>query len=190
MAWSRCRSSAICARSDCANASARPSGALGDAQLGRRFRLEHRGQAAALRDVDDLLLRDAAHGAEAVLGRGKTHDGIERFAEDAAVGADDRKLVHRKTRRRSARPTTARDRRACSTASLQSLLPFALLGRSAQHDAGAAVGAVRFQHQELAVAPRIFEQVAFAVVGQRRAAIADDARPQARGGGTAGGRRR
>ena len=61
---------------------------------------------------------------------------------------------------------------------LQSLLPRRLLGRGAQHDAGAAIGAVGFKHQQLAVAARIVEQIPFPVVGQRRAPVADHARPQ------------
>ena len=86
-------------------------GTLRDAQLGRRFRLQHRSKPAALRDIDDLFLRNPAHGAEAILGRGKTHHRIKGLAEDAPVRTDDRKLMHRKTCRRSAPPKTSRDRR-------------------------------------------------------------------------------
>ena len=85
--------------------------------------------------------------------------------------------MHRKTRR------ALHDPRLLWIASLQhrclqSLLPLSLLGRSAQQDAGSAIGAVRFQDQELAVLPRIFQQVPFPVVRKCRAAIGDHARPQ------------
>ena len=63
------------------------------------FGFQHRGKPATLRDIDDLLLRHSAHGAEAVLGRGKSHHRIEGLAEHAPVRTDDRKLMHRKTRR-------------------------------------------------------------------------------------------
>ena len=75
------------------------NGTARDAQLGRRFGLEHRGKPTALRDIDDLLLRNPAHRAEAVLGRGKPHHRIKRLAKDATVRAENRKFVHRKTRR-------------------------------------------------------------------------------------------
>src|SRR5882672_10179578 len=67
-------------------------------ELGRRLCLQHRGKSAALSDVDDLLLRNPAHRTEPVLGRGETHDGIERLREHPAVGADDGKFMYRKAR--------------------------------------------------------------------------------------------
>src|SRR5262245_44775861 len=51
--------------------------------------------AAALGDVDDLLLRGAAENRHAILSRGKAHHHVKRLGVDAAVGADDRKLAHR-----------------------------------------------------------------------------------------------
>ena len=46
---------------------------------------EHGRETAALRDVDDLLLRDARDDAEAVVRRRKTHDGVERLLVRAAL---------------------------------------------------------------------------------------------------------
>ena len=120
-------------------------GTLRDAQLGRRFRLQHRGKSAALRDIDDLFLRNPTHGAEAILGRDKTHHRIKWLAEDAPVWTDNRKLMHRKTCHRLHHPRLFRI--AARHRLLQSLFPLRLLGGRAQHDAGAAIGAVGFQDQ-------------------------------------------
>ena len=121
-------------------------GRLGIRNSVGRFGLQHRGKPATLRDVDDLFLRNPAQGAETVLGRRKSHHRIEGLAEDAAVRTDDRKFMHRKARRPLHHPGPlgiVRLQHRC----LQQPLPLAFLGRGAQHDAGAAIAAVGFQHQ-------------------------------------------
>src|SRR6185503_18358615 len=49
--------------------------------------------AAALGDVDDLLLRGATKDGDAILRRGEAHDDVEGFAMHAAVGPDDGELT-------------------------------------------------------------------------------------------------
>ena len=152
-------------------------GALGDAQLGRHLRLEHGGKPAPLRDIDDLLLGDAAYGAEAVLGRGEPHHRIERLAEHAPVRVDHRELVHGKPRRRLHHPRLLGI--GCTQRRLvQRRVPRPLPGGRSKHDARAAIGAVGLQHQELAVLAGIVEQVAFRVVGKRGAPVGEQPRPQ------------
>src|SRR5437868_3610989 len=55
---------------------------------------EHDAHAAALGDVDDLLLGGPTENCHAVLRRGKAHDNVERLGVNAAVGANHRKLAH------------------------------------------------------------------------------------------------
>ena len=56
---------------------------------------EDHAHAAALGDVDDLLLRGAAEDRHAVLRGGEAHHDVERLGVDAAVGADDGELADR-----------------------------------------------------------------------------------------------
>ena len=65
---------------------------LRHAQLVRLMPHQDGRHPAMLRDIDNLLLADPAHDAKPVLRRRKAHHGIERLAEHAPIGTDDRKL--------------------------------------------------------------------------------------------------
>ena len=138
---------------------------------------QHRRHAAVLGDVDDLLLRNAAHDAEAVIGRRETHHRIEGLDRHAAVRTDHRELGDRQAGRLLQHPRAVwivgRSERL-----VQHRLPRTPFHRSADGDALAAIGAVGLQDQRLAMAAGIVQQVAFRPVRQAGAPVGDDAGPQ------------
>ncbi len=60
---------------------------------------EHGRETAALRDVDDLLLRDARDDAQTVVRRRETHDGVERLLVRAALLVEHGEQMHGQRRR-------------------------------------------------------------------------------------------
>ena len=136
---------------------------------------EHRGEAAVLRDVHDLLLRHAADRAEPVHRRRKPHDGIERLVVTTAVREHGEEM-HGQRAGRLHDPGVVwvvllRER------ALEQPLPLRLRDGRAEMHACAAVRAIRLQHELLAVTPDELGQIGAA--GRRlRRALGDEPRPE------------
>src|ERR1043166_10083860 len=63
-------------------------------ELGWSLGLEQGGKPTPLGNIDDLLLRNPAHRAKPVLGRGKTHHRVERFREHTATRTHNGEFMH------------------------------------------------------------------------------------------------